>query len=47
MCIRDRARAAGAAVMSIVSSAEAGAAEDADFVVYNLAHILLNTFREL
>ncbi|MFR9727958.1 HpcH/HpaI aldolase family protein [Saccharopolyspora sp. MS10] len=45
--VHRQAREAGTAVMSIVSSAEAGAAEDADFVVYNLAHILLNTFREL
>ncbi|GAA3356621.1 HpcH/HpaI aldolase family protein [Saccharopolyspora gregorii] len=45
--VHRQARAAGAAVMSIVSSAGAGAVEDADFVVYNLAHILLTTFREL
>ncbi|WP_243787736.1 HpcH/HpaI aldolase/citrate lyase family protein [Saccharopolyspora gloriosae] len=45
--VHRRAREAGSAVMSIVSSAEAGAVEDADFVVYNLAHILLGTFRSL
>lgn len=45
--VHRRAREAGAAVMSIVSSARAGAGEDADFVVYNLAHILLDAFRSL
>lgn len=45
--VHGAARAAGASVMSIVSSAEQGAATDADLVVYNLAHILLETFRTL
>lgn len=45
--VNGRARAAGVPVMSIVSSAEQGAASDADLVVYNLAHILLETFRAL
>ncbi len=45
--VHRQARDAEVAVMSIVSSAEAGAASDADFVVYNLAHILLNAFRSL
>ena len=45
--VHRQARDAGAAVMAIVSSAEAAAAGDADLVVYNLAHILLGTFRAL
>lgn len=45
--VHGAARAAGVSVMSIVSSAEQGAATDADLVVYNLAHILLETFRTL
>lgn len=45
--VHRQARRTGVAVMSIVSSAEAGAASDADLVVYNLAHILLGTFRGL
>ncbi len=45
--VHGKARAAGVPVMSIVSSAEQGAASDSELVVYNLAHILLNTFREL
>lgn len=42
-----QARAAGVPVMSIVSSGEQGAASEAELVVYNLAHILLETFRAL
>ena len=45
--VHGAARAAGVSVMSIVSSAEQGTATDADLVVYNLAHILLETFRTL
>lgn len=45
--VHGKARAAGIPVMSIVSSAEQGAASDAGIVVYNLAHILLDTFRTL
>jgi 4-hydroxy-2-oxoheptanedioate aldolase len=45
--VHEKARAAGVPVMSIVSSSEQGAASDAELVVYNLAHILLETFRAL
>jgi len=45
--VHRQARAAGVPVMSIVSSGEQGAASDAELVVYNLAHVLLETFRAL
>lgn len=45
--VHGKARAAGVQVMSIVSNAEQGAGSDAELVVYNLAHILLDTFRTL